>query len=52
MGWVVLMLFAANIAGLVGIYAALVNDMAKGLEEQRQDRLALEDRLRKKGIIE
>ena len=39
------------LCGLVGIYTLLVNDMAKGLEEQQQRRLALEKRLRHKGII-
>jgi len=52
MEWVLLGLFIASIAGLVWVYASLVNEMGKGLERQRQDRLALEDRLRKKGIIE
>jgi hypothetical protein len=52
MGWVVLMLFITGFAGLIWVYASLVNEMGKGLERQRQYRLALEDRLRKKGIIE
>lgn len=52
MEWVLLGLFIASFAGLIWVYASLVNEMGKGLERQRQYRLALEDRLRKKGIIE
>jgi hypothetical protein len=43
---------AVSLAGLIGVYAWLVNEMAKGIERQRNDRLELEKRLRLKGIIE
>jgi hypothetical protein len=52
MGWILIALMGLSLLGLVGVYAWLVNDMAKGLDEQVQHRLALEARLRKKGIIE
>ena len=52
MEWVLLGLFIASIAGLIWVYASLVNEMGKGLERQRRDNEALRERLRKKGIIE
>jgi len=52
MEWVLLGLFITGFAGLIWVYASLVNEMGKGLERQRQERLELEERLRKKGIIE
>jgi hypothetical protein len=42
---------ALCLIGLVGVFAWLVDDMASGIERQRQHRLALEERLRKKGVI-
>ena len=52
MEWVLLGLFIASIAGLIWVYASLVNEMGKGLERQRRHNEALRERLRKKGIIE
>lgn len=49
--FIVIGLFFRGFAGLLGVYAWMVNDMAKGLERQRRHRLALEERLRRKGII-
>jgi hypothetical protein len=44
--------FAISLIGLIGVYAWMVNDMAQGIERQRNARLELEKRLRLKGIIE
>ena len=52
MGWILIALMGLSLLGLVGVYAWLVNDMACGIERQRQHRLALENRLRRRGIIE
>jgi hypothetical protein len=48
---IVVGLMVVCLVGLVGVFALFVSDMASGIERQRQQRLALEDRLRKKGII-
>jgi len=42
--YLLLAAFAASIAGLIGVYAVLINDMAKGIERQRQDNEAMRQR--------
>jgi len=42
--YLLLAAFAASIAGLIGVYAMLINDMAEGIERQRQDNEAMRQR--------
>ena len=51
MEWMLFALMGLGLIGLVSVYAWLVADMSKGLERQKQHRIELETRLRKKGII-
>jgi len=51
MAWLLFAMMGLGLSGLIGVYAWLVLDLSRGLERQRQHRLQLEARLRKKGII-